>query len=171
MSEPVFFVSHFRIKEGQLDFVRQLTSDGAARLQAEKPRTVLFLCYLDADDETVSFLHAFADAESMDVHFGMTLLPEFYLLKGDLLLGLPQSNRAAAEPSYQRAFDIAQHLDARMPRLRAGVRLCAMRQNGDNSAQSLRTLRAVYDTFTEGFTTTDLIEATQLLASRDNRAR
>jgi hypothetical protein len=67
MPEPVFFVSHFRIKEGQLDFVRQLTSDGAARIQAEKPRTVLFPSYLDADGETVSFLHAFADAESMDV--------------------------------------------------------------------------------------------------------
>jgi hypothetical protein len=67
--EPVFFLSHFRIKEGQLDFVRQFTSDAAARLEAEKPRTVLFLSYLDADGGTVSFLHAFADAESMDVHF------------------------------------------------------------------------------------------------------
>jgi quinol monooxygenase YgiN len=68
MPEPVFFVSRFRIKEGQLDVVRQLTSDGAARIQAEKPRTVLFLSYLDADGQTVSFLHAFADAESMDAH-------------------------------------------------------------------------------------------------------
>jgi hypothetical protein len=69
MSEPVFFISHFRIKEGQLDAVRQLTRDGAPRLQAEKPRTVLFLSYRDADGGTISFLHAFADAESMDVHF------------------------------------------------------------------------------------------------------
>jgi hypothetical protein len=102
---------------------------------------------------------------------GMTLFPEFYLLQGDLLLAHPHSNSAAAEPSYQRAFDIAQRLDARMPQLRAAVRLCAMWQNGDNFAQGLRTLRAAYDTFTEGFTTTDLIEATQLLASSDNRAR
>jgi hypothetical protein len=69
MPEPVFFASHFRIKEGQLDVVRQLTREGAARLQAEKPRTVLFLSYLDADGGTISFLHAFADAESMDLHF------------------------------------------------------------------------------------------------------
>jgi hypothetical protein len=69
MPEPVFFLSHFRIKEGQLNAVRQLTSNVAARLQAEKPRTVLFLSYLDADAETISFLHAFPDAESMDVHF------------------------------------------------------------------------------------------------------
>ena len=30
MSEPIFFLSHFRIKAGQLDLVRQLTSDVAA---------------------------------------------------------------------------------------------------------------------------------------------
>ena len=69
MPEPIFFLSHFRIKAGQLDLVRQLTSDVAARLQAEKPRTVLFLSYLDADGGSISFLHAFADAESMDLHF------------------------------------------------------------------------------------------------------
>ena len=68
MPEPVFFLSHFRIKEGQLDFVRQLTSEAATRLQAEKPRTVLLLSYLDPDGGTISFLHAFADAESMDLH-------------------------------------------------------------------------------------------------------
>jgi hypothetical protein len=68
MPEPIFFLSHFRIKEGQLDVVRQLTREAAARLQAEKPRTVLFLSYLDADGGTISFLHAFADAESMDLH-------------------------------------------------------------------------------------------------------
>jgi hypothetical protein len=54
MPEPIFFLSHFRIKEGQLDVVRRIASKGAARLQAEKPRTVLFLSYLDADGETIS---------------------------------------------------------------------------------------------------------------------
>jgi hypothetical protein len=68
MSEPVFFLSHFRIKEGQLDFLRQMTSESAARLQAAKPRTVLFLSYLDAEVGAIDFLHAFADAESMDLH-------------------------------------------------------------------------------------------------------
>jgi hypothetical protein len=69
VAEPVFFVSHFRIKEGQLDVVRQMMGESMARLQAEKPRTVLFLSYLEAEVGTISFLHAFADAESMDLHF------------------------------------------------------------------------------------------------------
>ena len=68
MSEPIFFLSHFRIKEGQLDLVRELASEAGVRLEAEKPRTVLFLSYLDADGGTITFLHAFADPESMDMH-------------------------------------------------------------------------------------------------------
>jgi predicted ATPase/class 3 adenylate cyclase len=96
---------------------------------------------------------------------GMTLLPEFHLLKGDLLLALPQVNGASPEPWFQRAFDVAQSLDARMSQLRATVRLCRLPRDQDNVEQGGRVLRAVYDTFTEGFATADLIEARVLLES------
>jgi predicted ATPase len=96
---------------------------------------------------------------------GMTLLPEFQLLKGDLLLALPRAHDADPEPWFQRAFDIAQGLDARMSQLRAAVRLCRLRQARGNGEQSGRVLRAIYDTFTEGFTTADLLEARALLES------
>jgi hypothetical protein len=68
MSGPIFFLSHFRIKEGSFDAVRQMSSDVSARLRTEKPRTVLFLSYASADGGTISFLHAFADEEAMDLH-------------------------------------------------------------------------------------------------------
>lgn len=68
MSEPICFISHFRVKEGKLDAMKQLTRDVAQRLHEQKPRTALFLCYLDEDRGVASFLHAFADAESMDLH-------------------------------------------------------------------------------------------------------
>jgi predicted ATPase/class 3 adenylate cyclase len=96
---------------------------------------------------------------------GMTLLPEFQLLKGDLLLALPRAHDADPKPWFQRAFDIAQGLDARMSQLRAAVRLCRLRQARGNGEQSGRVLRAIYDTFTEGFTTADLLEARALLES------
>ena len=96
---------------------------------------------------------------------GMTLLPEFQLLKGDLLLALPGVDGDNPEPWFQQAFDIAQGLDARMSQLRAAIRLCRLRQDHDNEAHGGRVLRAVYDTFTEGFTTADLIEARGLLES------
>jgi predicted ATPase/class 3 adenylate cyclase len=93
---------------------------------------------------------------------GMTLLPEFHLLKGDLLLTPPQTASNEAEPWFQRAYDVAHGLDARMPQLRAAVRLCRLWRNGDNAERGGRMLRGVYGTFTEGFTTADLIEATAL---------
>jgi predicted ATPase len=95
---------------------------------------------------------------------GPTLLPEFYLLKGDLLLALPEPNGTSAEPWFQRAFDIAQGLDARMSQLRATVRLCRLSDQGNVEERS-RVLRAVYETFTEGFATADLVEARDLLKS------
>jgi hypothetical protein len=89
---------------------------------------------------------------------GTTMLPEFQLLKGDLLLTPGQGNGADPEPWFQQAFDIAQRLDARMSQLRAAVRLCRLRSDRD-AGTAAALLRAVYDTFTEGFTTADLIEA------------
>ena len=93
---------------------------------------------------------------------GTTLLPEFQLLKGDLLLALGQGDGADPEPWFQRAFDLAQRLDARMSQLRAAVRLCRLRSGRDPGTAAAR-LRAVHDTFTEGFATADLTEARALL--------
>jgi predicted ATPase len=90
---------------------------------------------------------------------GTTMLPEFQLLKGDLLA---LEDGDDPEPWFQRAFDVAQRLDARMSQLRAAVRLCRLRRNQEDATAGAR-LRAVYDTFTEGFTTADLLEARALL--------
>jgi tetratricopeptide (TPR) repeat protein len=91
---------------------------------------------------------------------GTTMVPELQLLKGDLLLAL--GDGAGPESWFQRAFDLAQRLDARMSQLRAAVRLCRLRSDRDGEAAGAQ-LRAVYDTFTEGFTTADLTEARALL--------
>jgi hypothetical protein len=69
MSEPVVFISRFGIKEGALDDLRRLSEDVIGKLREDKPRTVLYLAYLDQEGTEVSFLHGFPDAESMDLHF------------------------------------------------------------------------------------------------------
>ena len=69
MSEPIFFISHFRIREGKFDALKRLSLDATKRLRAQKPRTVLFLSYVDEDRGVISFLHAFPDADAMDLHF------------------------------------------------------------------------------------------------------
>jgi hypothetical protein len=91
---------------------------------------------------------------------GRTSLPEFYLLKGDLLLLVPGSR--GAETWFQQAFDVASDLDARMMQLRAALRLCrSQRKRGAQSGREL--LSATYETFSEGFTTPDLVDAATLL--------
>lgn len=69
MSEPIVFISHFRIKEGTLDAYRQLQREVVRMLEAEKPRTLVFLTYVDANGTRMTAVHVFADAESMDLHF------------------------------------------------------------------------------------------------------
>ncbi len=69
MSEPIVFISHFRIRDGQFDALKRLALEATESLRSQKPRTVLFLSYFDEDRSAISFLHAFADADAMDVHF------------------------------------------------------------------------------------------------------
>jgi predicted ATPase/class 3 adenylate cyclase len=96
---------------------------------------------------------------------GLTLLPDFQLLKGDLLLALPETQHPDPEPWFRRALDMATKLDAKMLQLRAAARLCRLQvDNGGPSDDT--TLRAIYDTFTEGFATADLTEARSLLTGR-----
>jgi hypothetical protein len=69
MSGPVIFVSHVRIKDGQLDAVRQISPAISERLDAEQPRTLSQLLYLDGTGSQMTIVYVFADAESMDLHF------------------------------------------------------------------------------------------------------
>jgi hypothetical protein len=92
-------------------------------------------------------------------------MPEFHLLKGDLIAAGPDGNRAGAEPCFQRAFDVARDLEARTSQLRAAIRLCRLSRERGEAEQGRRMLSDVHETFTEGFTTADLIEAGELLAT------
>ena len=87
-----------------------------------------------------------------------TLPPLFYAMKGEVLLALPEGDSAAAETWFQRAFDDAAELGARMPQLRAAIGLCRVRPEHGKEL-----LRATHATFTEGFTTPDLVEAAGIL--------
>ena len=92
-----------------------------------------------------------------------TVISELFLLKGDLLTAAGAADADAAY-WFQRAFDGAVSEGVRMTQLRAALKLCRVwRNQGRDDADRL--LRSVYDTFTEGFATADLTEATELLDS------
>ena len=69
MSEPIAFISHFQVKEGKLDALKSLNREAVTDLYSTKPQTLVWLSYLDDAGETVTFVHLFADADSMDRHF------------------------------------------------------------------------------------------------------
>ena len=69
----------------------------------------------------------------------------------------------AATASYERAFAVAERVGARMPQMRAAVRLVRTAPAGERAGR-VDALRAVHATFTEGQSTPDLFEASEILA-------
>jgi predicted ATPase/class 3 adenylate cyclase len=91
--------------------------------------------------------------------------PEFALLRGDLLLGLGDAE--GAEPCFQSVFEVAGDLEVRMPQLRAATRLTRLWRAAGKRPDGTDELRSVYETFTEGFDTPDLVEARAVLDEVD----
>ena len=106
--------------------------------------------------------------EFMSPGGGATLLPELHILKGRppaALAGDDDGARFAGEPWYQRAFDRAGELNARTAWLRAATRLARLELAEGRSDAAERLLGPVYATFTEGFGTADLRDASEVLAA------
>ena len=68
MAKPIVFISHFKVKEGKLERLRELSREVQAALQVEKPRTAAYLFYLTEEGKDLSIVHVFPDAEAMDIH-------------------------------------------------------------------------------------------------------
>jgi hypothetical protein len=69
MSEPIVLISHQRVKEGKLEDYRQSAHQVWEVLKKEKPDTVVHLGYISQDNEEVTMIHVFPDAQGMDKHF------------------------------------------------------------------------------------------------------
>ena len=94
---------------------------------------------------------------------------ELYRLRGELRLMQAEetmpalTDARAIEESFQRAIDIARQQGAKLPELRAVTSLSRlwMKQGRIEPAHTL--LNRTYSWFTEGFETSDLLEAAELL--------
>ena len=91
------------------------------------------------------------------------LYPEFALLKGDLLLAVPDPH--AAELWFRSGSDVAGKLRFRTSELRAAIRLAHLK-----APNATEMLRGACDAFSEGFDTPDLIAARAILAEATSRA-
>ncbi len=98
--------------------------------------------------------------------------PEFLRLQGELLL--LQAAPATAKPSedlFRQALDFAHQQGALSLELRAATSLARLLSNQGRRAEAFVCLQTVYDRFTEGFATADLIAAKQLLDDLDSGRR
>ncbi len=89
--------------------------------------------------------------------------PELHRLKGEFLLALDPENPAEAEACFRQAVAVACRHQARSLELRATMSLARLWQRQGRHDEARATLAAVYGTFTEGFTTQDLVDAAALL--------
>jgi serine/threonine protein kinase/predicted ATPase len=90
---------------------------------------------------------------------------ELHRLRGELLQ-VESSNRVSdAESCFHRAIEISRSQQSRAWELRATMSLARLWQRQDRRSDARTALSAVYGTYTEGFTTPDLVDARELLES------
>lgn len=87
---PIVFISHSRVRDGDVARLQQFLAAGFSALRAEKPRTLAFLPYLSEDGTQLAIIHLFADAESFSAH----------------LEGVAERSAAAAEFIETLGFEI-----------------------------------------------------------------
>ena len=87
---------------------------------------------------------------------------DLHRLKGELLLAESPDQMAAAEDCFRRAIETARRQQSKGWEMRATMSLARLwRRQGREGARAA--LAAVYGTYTEGFSTPDLVEAGALL--------
>jgi predicted ATPase len=88
---------------------------------------------------------------------------ELNRIKGELLLAASSNNHVEAESCFSQALDIARRQQAKSWELRAAVSLGRLWQQEGKIDKVHDLLAPIYDWFTEGFDTSDLIDAKALL--------
>ncbi len=100
-------------------------------------------------------------SQSDDVHWCEA---ELYRVKGRLLLGNSAKTKSGAEEAFLQAIEIARSQNAKSLELRSSADLARLWQSEGKTDQARELLYPVFDWFTEGFDTNDLIQAKELLS-------
>ena len=69
MPEPIVFIGHHRVGEGQLENLRQFYREKVKSIEADLPGTLVDLAYVSKDGAEVTIFHLFPDADAMDPFF------------------------------------------------------------------------------------------------------
>ncbi|HEY7155905.1 MAG TPA: protein kinase [Gemmataceae bacterium] len=159
----------FLLRQGQLDEARGQFELALRTLQASgckctltHPCSFLAESFLQAGrlDEAIEWLARGFDL--IENHNERCLESELLRLKGEMLAHSPGSE-TEAEACFERAAEVARQQQARSRLLRATMSLCRLRQNQGRLEEARQRLSEVLGGFTEGFATSDLVEAKRLL--------
>ena len=158
-----------RIEEGDWEHGDPLMREGIAQaLSAGGRLTYLYLTALRVEG---CILHRKVTdgmrgvdelAEGLSQTDMRMLEPEIHRMQGELML-LDGKEAAAAEQCFKRALAIAQAQGAKSWELRAAISLAKLMKSQGRDADAHGILEPIYNWFTEGFTTGDLIDAKRLL--------
>ena len=105
-------------------------------------------------------------AEAFDVaHKNEDLFQEaeIHRIKGDLLLAKSAHNAEAAEACFHQALEIARRQQSKAWELRSTMSLARLWRDQGKRDEARQALQKIYDTYTEGHNTPDLMDAQKLL--------
>ena len=83
MSEPVVYVSTWKIKEGKFDAYARFHERLAHTVRDLEPRLAAFLAFANDDGTEVTGIHVFADADALDRHMAV-LAEQMGILADDM---------------------------------------------------------------------------------------
>ena len=159
------------VKTGDLD-------SGSPLLRAAEPNADLwFLTGLGQMAEALGQAGRFADGiaaveRGLDRSRRGWLAPELLRIKGELLLLQGTTGTTeAVEDVFRRALDGAREHGTPSWELRAATSLARLLRSQGRPADAIACLQPIYDRFTEGFGTADLIAAKQLLDELSDAGR
>lgn len=92
--------------------------------------------------------------------------PEVHRLTGELMLALDSSMTSQAEACFQASVVTARRQQAKSLELRAMLSLVQLQQRTGHSDESIAAFSAMYDSFSEGLHTPDLLKAAAVLDRR-----
>jgi hypothetical protein len=107
MTEPIVFISGFRILDGKRTEVESMFAHAVELIGSTKPRTALYAAFVDESGTRARIVHAFPDTAAMASHFegsgdraqsvsGLMVLTGFDVYGGAPEAAIDQLRREAA---------------------------------------------------------------------------
>ena len=164
------------VKTGDLDGGSPLLRAGLDEI-TDPNSGLWFLTGLSQMAEALGHVGRFADGlatveRGIDRSQRGWLAPELLRIKGELLLLQGTTGTTeAVEDVFRQALDGARRQETLSWELRAATSLARLLRNRGRPADAIACLQPVYDRFTEGFDTADLIAAKQLLDELSDAGR